>query len=671
MEGDRFWSMEAKVFEVRIKGGDTGVRIFESNKRKKSSIFVRRDELAWLIGALEVVVDAEKTEIFWDQSRAGCPRILAQKRSNKHGRFVSIEEYEGRRRNGIILVPEGRYGQGWARLMVELDGANSFLWEGRASKEHKETKGETARRGPSVVLESSSQPKLMRSHGKGGEQLMSSDNMNRKMAMKENSHCASLPVKTHGLKGSVPNSVCSGDEFCGGAGAVGLLGGALPKDRWLQALLSTVPHVQGEACQVACQAAQGQVNTREKAVSEEEGHAFNAIDELHRCRAWLRRLRGEVDAGLQRLDFLLQNVTANGPGQVRLDVGGVSKPKGISEPRGKKPCIPKASGVGLVLGPKDCDPSKKLKMIGASPAVGLGLKVGSSRPSGLNFNKEGGRFRRPSGVGGPGMMAGPSGLDKHDESGPVLEGDPPGFVVEGQVGLADSSRGKGVVLEAPTARLGSSGSVAINDSRSEAGMELGVGCSEPMSRGGVSGPRQKLPTMVRMEPGGSTPVNSRNGCFEVDLVPTQLRIYQRSRGRTSKFTKARVVSREPGQPAGQPESSISLPVSPVRLSFEGVGVDSCDSGDVGSSEGKMDVPLDSADFVQESVAEVDSSTTSKSGANQMENEELHFTLGAGEIMGMTCDGKVGQLKEVMGKLVAEKQGRGLEVERGSQVFNEL
>jgi hypothetical protein len=239
-----------------------------------------------------------------------------------------------------------------------------------------------------------------------------------------------------------------------------------------------------------------------------------------------------------------------------------------------------------------------------------------------------------------------------------LEGDPPGFVVEGQVGLADSSRGKGVVLEAPTARIGPSGSVAFNEIADD-------------GKGGVSGPRQKSPTMVRMDPGGSTPVNSRNGSFEADLASTQLRVYQRSRGRTTKVTKARVVSRVSGQPAGHSESSFSLPVSPVRLSFEGVGVDSCDSGDVDSSEGKMDVPLVSADFVQESEAEVDSSTSRKSGASQMENEELHFTLDVGEIMGMTCDGKVGKLKEVMGKLVAEKQGRGLEVERGSQVFNEL
>jgi hypothetical protein len=38
---------------------------------------------------------------------------------------------------------------------------------------------------------------------------------------------------------------------------------------------------------------------------------------------------------------------------------------------------------------------------------------------------------------------------------------------------------------------------------------------------------------------------------------------------------------------------------------------------------------------------------------------------------MTCDGQVGQLKEVMGKLVVEKHGRGIGGERGSQVLNEL
>jgi hypothetical protein len=63
-EGVRYWSVEAKAFEVQIKGGNTGVRIYECSKKKKSSIFVRRDELAWLVGALEEVAESDKAEIF-------------------------------------------------------------------------------------------------------------------------------------------------------------------------------------------------------------------------------------------------------------------------------------------------------------------------------------------------------------------------------------------------------------------------------------------------------------------------------------------------------------------------------------------------------------------------------------------------------------------------------
>jgi hypothetical protein len=150
MEGDRFWTVEAKAFEVRVRGGNTGVRINESSKKKKGSIFVRREELVWLVGALEVVVEADKPEIFWDQSRTGLPRIQTQKRSNKHGRFLSIEEFEGRRRCGIVLVPEGRFGQGWASLMVELDGALSLLRERRDSGVLKQSKEVPVRRNEST-----------------------------------------------------------------------------------------------------------------------------------------------------------------------------------------------------------------------------------------------------------------------------------------------------------------------------------------------------------------------------------------------------------------------------------------------------------------------------------------------------------------------------------------
>ena len=92
MEGDKRWSVESKEFEVLIKGGDSRVRIYERSKRKKSSIFVQRDKLTWLVGALEEVVEVETFEVFWDQSKAGYPRIITQKCSNRHGRFLTIED---------------------------------------------------------------------------------------------------------------------------------------------------------------------------------------------------------------------------------------------------------------------------------------------------------------------------------------------------------------------------------------------------------------------------------------------------------------------------------------------------------------------------------------------------------------------------------------------------
>ena len=37
---------------------------------------MQRDELAWLVGLVEEVVEVETSEVFWDQSRVGYPRML-------------------------------------------------------------------------------------------------------------------------------------------------------------------------------------------------------------------------------------------------------------------------------------------------------------------------------------------------------------------------------------------------------------------------------------------------------------------------------------------------------------------------------------------------------------------------------------------------------------------
>jgi hypothetical protein len=52
MSSRSWWSVESKEFELMIKGRASGVRIYERSKKKKSSIFIQRDELAWLVGCI-------------------------------------------------------------------------------------------------------------------------------------------------------------------------------------------------------------------------------------------------------------------------------------------------------------------------------------------------------------------------------------------------------------------------------------------------------------------------------------------------------------------------------------------------------------------------------------------------------------------------------------------
>jgi hypothetical protein len=89
-------------------------------------MFLLKIELAWLARMLEELVKVENSEVFWDQSRAGYPIIIAQKCSNRNGSFLTIEEFDVRR-CGSIMIPKGRYGQGWERFMVEVRRANSSL----------------------------------------------------------------------------------------------------------------------------------------------------------------------------------------------------------------------------------------------------------------------------------------------------------------------------------------------------------------------------------------------------------------------------------------------------------------------------------------------------------------------------------------------------------------
>jgi hypothetical protein len=169
-----------------------------------------------------------------------------------------------------------------------------------------------------------------------------------KAATSENGLGEMAPTKTQGQAGRVLASEQTGDEVCGGAGPERTLGGAKTEDRWMKALLSPAPKLQGEPGL----AFQGQVGARATVVSEKVS-GFNATEELLSCREWMRGIRGMVEAGLQRLDSLLKVVDVTGPGQGRLDLGGALKPNLNPEPRGKEPLHSEFPAMGLGLGPLD------------------------------------------------------------------------------------------------------------------------------------------------------------------------------------------------------------------------------------------------------------------------------------------------------------------------------
>jgi hypothetical protein len=118
------------------------------------------------------------------------------------------------------------------------------------------------------------------------------------------------PTKALRQAGNVPGAGASGNALNGGEGTVGFLGGTNSKGRWVQALLFPAPH----SMEVACLPNQGKVILREEVVRDKGVSAFNAKVELYNCKEWLKRIRGEVDAGLQRLDMLLKDVDITGPG---------------------------------------------------------------------------------------------------------------------------------------------------------------------------------------------------------------------------------------------------------------------------------------------------------------------------------------------------------------------
>jgi hypothetical protein len=584
--------------------------------------------------------------------------------------------------------------------MVELDDANSRIWEGNVSREKPSVFADTKCNGLEVKSsaanhrEAKSDHRVLEKACARGFAPASQKNRAVTLAC-DPCATASTSVSGSGVSG---NALCGGEvtvgllggapivpgvALCGGDATAGILGGTKSKGQWVQALLTPAPQSEQEACLPR------QGPSREKIDRDLGEHAFNATVELLNCREWLRRIRGEVDVGLQRLDLVLKDLVAPGPGQERL---GFRKPG----PNGKKLPIPKAPSAGLGLGSKVGIPLNQPRrlLVSSQNGLGLGPKGGKhlgQHKSHMDSNKIG-----PGATGAGcslacadhGLLpeAGPAGSHVAEPStvmgavGSVVGrmdsgvarnvGSPTGLAV-GRPDLgADSSMGSG---DSSPARVGapaialSPGSVPCSASSKERGFNRSAKVS-PAQVG-------KAPIQISPAMGGKDLCLCTPGSLGLAKRPftelSKLQVYQRSRWRFSRPLLSSGLSCSPGQLVERGTPGPTSSVSPLRLDFDGVEVDPHEPAFSSPSVRSLESAPYSDEVVPESGPGSASAGSSVPGVISVGAEKLDNALVVSEVVGMTCDGQPGLLKEFMGSIVAENLSRGVGGERGSQVLNEF
>jgi hypothetical protein len=385
----RSWSVESKAIEMLIKGGYAGLRMVERSNKKQGSIYIQRDELKWLVGAIEEAVDVDTSVVYWNQSRAGYPRVLVQRRSNRHGRFIIMEEFEGRTRRGSVLIPEGRYGQGWTRLLSELKIARTTLWNGRVFRESKVGEKVSDKRTFAEVV---SQPKMPEKVITGGREQQQTrptftekletekcdgyaQHQSRPMNMKpsENlgvralTHVQTRPEINLGKKqvqwgSSQETEVAGGHQ---GEPAKCVLHEALQN-----------PAISGAAAQNG-----GWESERNGASSL---HARAELQEILKC---LTDIRGQVDLGLKRVELAIQFMEqGENMGREFMDRGRSSEVGGWAKPKKKKFKQMSKNQAGLLGSKPDKDsspgrtsgpyPLRKSPVLGLIPTAGAADNAG-------------------------------------------------------------------------------------------------------------------------------------------------------------------------------------------------------------------------------------------------------------------------------------------------------
>jgi hypothetical protein len=235
---------------------------------------------------VEDLVAKKTTEVFWDQSRAGYPRILVEKCSNQHGKFLTIVEFDGRHRSGSIMIPEGRHGQGWNRLKLEVSRVNSSLGVREKWKYNTVTVGRSYADAVMATQAGGSEVHLL----KNNKAPVSSVDASKTVLRKE-THTPAMEEEFSAVTGEGTN--VSG-LVAGGALSASLLPKTLPNPA-----NSAKEALRGrdEAAGYGL-ASLGQSNLRE---------------ELQHLKSFLKKLKEDADVGIRRVEEVMGSLGCGGP----------------------------------------------------------------------------------------------------------------------------------------------------------------------------------------------------------------------------------------------------------------------------------------------------------------------------------------------------------------------
>lgn len=105
--------VEIKEFEVSVKTSGT-VRIIERGSRMSTAIHMGRYGGIWMVNMVDKLRAVSKSEEFVAKFTE-LPRVfLAQHCANSRSWYLTIAQYRERRRTGVVMVPKGVDGEGWA-----------------------------------------------------------------------------------------------------------------------------------------------------------------------------------------------------------------------------------------------------------------------------------------------------------------------------------------------------------------------------------------------------------------------------------------------------------------------------------------------------------------------------------------------------------------------------